>query len=108
MINNNARQALSDLLTYHKIKTVDGYERKLLAAINSADSLNIKDVQTFTKYALVFNTFEGITFEQLSYFERIKDADYYKFLIKNYEELGFDASEKKKQPFLYMINGTQK
>ena len=54
MINNNARQALSDLLTYHKIKTVDGYERKLLAAINSADSLNIKDVQTFTKYALIF------------------------------------------------------
>ena len=97
MINNNARQALSDLLTYHKIKTVDGYERKLLAAINSADSLNIKDVQTFTKYALVFNTFE-----------RIKDADYYNFLIKNYEELGFDASEKKKQPFLYMIDGTQK
>ena len=50
MINNNARQALSDLLTYHKIKTVDGYERKLLAAINSADSLNIKDVQTFKDY----------------------------------------------------------
>ena len=53
MINNNARQALSDLLTYHKIKTVDGYERQLLTAINSADSLNIKDVQTFTKYVFL-------------------------------------------------------
>lgn len=108
MINNNAKQALSDLLTYHKIKTIDGYEENLLTAINSAYSLNIKDIQTFTKYAIVFDTFEGITFEQLSYFERIKDADYYNFLIKNYKELGFDASEKKKQPFLYIIDGTQK
>lgn len=107
MINNNAKQALSDLLTYHKIKTIDGYESKLLSAINSADSLNINDLQTFTKYAIVFNTFEDITFEQLSYFERIKDTEYYNFLVKNYKELGFDNSEKK-QPLLYVIDGAQK
>lgn len=103
MINNNAKTALIDLLTYHKINTIEGFKSKLLAAINGASSLNITDIETYTKYSIVFNTFNGISFEQLFYFDRIKDSEYYDFLKKSYKELGFEEQKNNNQ-LLYIID----
>ena len=91
-----AKQVLSDLETLHKIHTVDDYIVTLKAAIGIAENLNISTKELYYTYAPVIDIFNTVSFDALTFFNRISDSEYLGLLISSYYKLtggSFDRDE---------------
>ena len=77
----------NDIDTYKKIATDTIFSDHLIEAIKCSKNLSIENQVMFHSYKNILEAFDNITYLDLSFFDRISNPEYNKYIVKKYKQI---------------------